>query len=155
MSNDPAASVSNPCPLRVFLCHSSADKPAVHELYKRLKADGFAPWLDEEDLLPGQNWQREIPKAVRESDVVIVCLSCGSVNKNGYIQKEIKFALDVADEKPEDAIFIIPLKLEECEVPDRLSQWQWVNRFDPNGYNKLLRALQSREVFVRDYCRTD
>jgi formylglycine-generating enzyme required for sulfatase activity len=144
MSNDPAAIVSKPRPLRVFLCHSSADKPAVRELYQRLKADDFEPWLDEEDLLPGQDWQREIPKAVRESDVVIVCLSRGSVNRAGYIQKEIKFALDVADEQPEGAIFIIPVKLEDCKVPDRLNRWQWVNQFDPNGYKKLLRALQFR-----------
>ena len=130
--------------LRIFLCHSSADKPAVRELYRRLHADGFAPWLDEEDLLPGQDWQREIPKAVRYSDVVIVCLSRGSINKAGYIQKEIKFALDVADEQPEDTIFLIPLKLEECDVPDRLSRWQWVNLFSPKEYERLVRALQAR-----------
>ena len=86
-------------PIRVFLCHASSDKPAVRELYHRLKADGFAPWLDEEDLLPGQDWQREIPKAVRAADVVIVCLSRGSISKAGYVQKEIKFALDVADDR--------------------------------------------------------
>ncbi|HTP10322.1 MAG TPA: TIR domain-containing protein, partial [Anaerolineae bacterium] len=88
--------------LRIFLCHSSADKPAVRELYQRLRADGFAPWLDEEDLLPGQDWQHEIPKVVRNADAVIVCLSHGSITKTGYVQKEIKFALDVADEQPED-----------------------------------------------------
>jgi hypothetical protein len=85
--------------LRVFLCHASADKPAVRELYQRLRAAGFEPWLDEEDLLPGQDWQYEIPKAVRQSDVVIVCLSRGSITKAGYVQKEIKFALDAADEQ--------------------------------------------------------
>ena len=84
--------------LRIFLCHSSADKPAVRELYQRLRADGFEPWLDEEDLLPGQDWQREIPKAVRNSDVVIVCLSRDSITKRGYVNKEIKVALDVADD---------------------------------------------------------
>ncbi|HTP09936.1 MAG TPA: SUMF1/EgtB/PvdO family nonheme iron enzyme, partial [Anaerolineae bacterium] len=128
----------------VFLCHSSSDKPAVRELYQRLRADGFEPWLDEEDLLPGQDWQREIPHAVRNSDVVIVCLSKGSINKAGYVQKEIKFALDVADEQPEATIFLIPLKLEECDVPERLSRWQWVNYFDPNGYARLLKALLTR-----------
>lgn len=130
--------------LRIFLCHSVADKPAVRELHQRLRADGFGPWLDEEDLLPGQDWQYEIPKAVRQSDVVIVCLSRGSINKAGYVQKEIKFALDVADEQPQGTIFLIPLKLEECEVPERLSRWQWVNLFSPDGYERLVRALQVR-----------
>jgi hypothetical protein len=144
MSNDSAAIVSNPRPLRVFLCHSSTDKPAVRELYQRLKADGFAPWLDEEDLLPGQDWQREIPKAVRNSDIVIVCLSPSSINKAGYVQKEIKFALDVADEQPEDYIYIIPLRLVECAVPERLRRLHWVNMFEQNGYTKLVRSLSFR-----------
>jgi hypothetical protein len=149
MSNDPAAMVSNPRSLRVFLCHSSADKPAVRELYQRLKADGCEPWLDEEDILPGQDWQREIPKAVRASDVVIVCLSRGSVNKAGYIQKEITFALDIAEQQFEDSIFIIPVKLEECEVPERLNRWQWVSLFNPNGYGRLIRALNVRSNEIK------
>lgn len=131
--------------LRIFLCHSSGDKPIVHDLYKRLSSEGFKPWLDEEDLIPGQEWQLVIPKAVKESNVVIVCLSRSSIGKEGYVQKEIKYALDAADEKPEGTIFIIPLKLEECKVPDRLSRYQWVNLFEDKGFEKLMRALQVRE----------
>lgn len=131
-------------PLRIFLCHSSGDKPSARGLYRRLREDGFAPWLDEEDLLPGMDWQAEIPKAVRNSDVVIVCLSRGSITKAGYVQKEIKFALDVADEQPEGAIFLIPLKLEECDVPERLARWQWVNQLETNGYARLVRSLRYR-----------
>jgi hypothetical protein len=130
--------------LRVFLCHALGDKPAVRDLYRRLRADGFAPWLDEEDILPGQDWDFEIKNAVCSADVVIVCLSCQSVGKAGYVQKEIRFALDVADRQPEGTIYIIPLRLEACEVPDRLSQWQWVDFFDTGGYEKLLRSLRKR-----------
>ncbi len=138
-SNQPEA----PRRLRVFLCHSSGDKPAVRELYRRLLADGFDPWLDEEKLLPGQDWREVIPQAVQDSDVVIVCLSPASVTKEGYLQKEVKYALDVADEKPEGTIFIIPLKLEECDIPRRLGQWQWAS-LAGNGYEKLLLALKAR-----------
>lgn len=143
MSNDPADVASNPRPLRIFLCHSSVDKLAVREvLYRRLKADGFEPWLDEQDLLPGQDWQLEIPKAVRQSDMVIVCLSKASINAADYLQ--LKFALDVADEQPAGDIFIIPLRLEECNIPDRLQRWQGVDLFDTNGYARLLLAVQFR-----------
>jgi TIR domain len=130
--------------LRVFLCHGSGDKPAIREMYVRLQQDGFEPWLDEEDLLPGQDWQVEIPKAVRAADVVLVCLSPHAVNKAGYVQKEIKFALDAADEKPEGAIFIIPVKLEECAVPERLSRWHWVDFSSVKGYEKVVRVLRLR-----------
>jgi phosphoribosylpyrophosphate synthetase len=61
--------------LRVFLCHASDDKPIVRLLYKRLIQNGIDVWIDEEKIFPGQEWNIEIPKAVRESDVVIICLS--------------------------------------------------------------------------------
>jgi hypothetical protein len=116
----------------------------VRKLYHRLLKDGFDPWLDEEELAPGQLWKDEISKAVRNSDVVIVCLSRGSVTKAGFVQKEIKIALDVADEQPEGSIFIIPLKLEECAVPERLSEWHWVNLYDKQGYTRLVKSLKNR-----------
>ena len=69
---DEAPPVTIDYPLQVFLCHASQDKPAVRELYHKLRQAGLNPWLDEVELLPGQRWQREIPPAVRASDVVIV-----------------------------------------------------------------------------------
>jgi hypothetical protein len=129
-------------PLKVFLCHSSKDKIFVRQLYKRLLNDGVDPWLDEERLLPGQEWRKEITKAVRACDMVVVCLSPTSISKEGFVQKEIRDALDVADEKPDGKVYIIPAKLEECEVPERLQRWQWVNLFEESGYDKLLKTLK-------------
>jgi hypothetical protein len=131
-------------PLKVFLCHASADKPAVRALYQRLVRDGVDAWLDKEKLLPGQDWRLEIPRAVQESDVVVVCLSNNSITKEGYVQKEIKFALDKASEKPEGTIFLIPARLEECNVPSQLGLWQWVDLFESDGYEWLMRSLRLR-----------
>jgi formylglycine-generating enzyme required for sulfatase activity len=130
--------------LKVFLCHSTGDKPAVRALYKRLQADGFDPWLDEEDLLPGQEWEKEIPQAVRAAGAIIVCLSRNSITKEGYVQKEIGDALNVAEEKPEGTLFIFPLKLEECEIPRRLNRWQAGRLFAERGYERLVQALKIR-----------
>jgi len=131
-------------PLKVFLCHASGDKPLVRELYKRLIAEGVDAWLDQEKLLPGQDWRVEIPRAVREADVVVICLSNKSITKEGYVQKEIKFALDSAEEKPQDTIFLIPARLEDCVVPERLGRWQWVDLFEENGFIRLARSLKLR-----------
>jgi hypothetical protein len=120
----------------------------VRKLYRRLSIKGLKPWLDEEELLPGQDWQHEITKAVRNSDVVIVCLPKTSVKKSGFLQNEIKFALDVADEQPEGTLFVIPLKLEECEVPERLSKWHWVGINEERGYGRLLKSLERRHAVV-------
>ncbi|NUM69130.1 toll/interleukin-1 receptor domain-containing protein, partial [candidate division KSB1 bacterium] len=43
-------------PVQIFLCHASEDKPKVVEVYRFLQQQGFKPWLDKEDLLPGQRW---------------------------------------------------------------------------------------------------
>lgn len=128
------------CPM-IFLCHASEDKSEIRRIYSRLFNEGFKPWFDEINLLPGQKWDKEIRRAVRKCDAILVCLSKNSINKKGYVQKEIKFALDVADEQPEDVIFLIPARLEECSVPDRLTEYQWVDLFHANGYSKLLASL--------------
>lgn len=131
-------------PLKVFLCHSSGDKPEVRKLYRYLLSHGVDAWLDEEKLLPGQDWNFEIEKALHSSDVIVVCLSQSSVNKEGYVQREIKFALDKALEKPDGTIFIIPARLEECELPYRLKPYQWVDLFEDGGREKLMKALELR-----------
>ena len=51
----------------------------------------------------------EIRKAVREVDVVVVCLS-KQFNQTGFRQKEVRIALEEADKKPEGEIFIIPAR---------------------------------------------
>ena len=130
--------------VRVFLCHSSADKPGVRDLFRRLVQDGCEPWLDDEKLLPGQRWAEEIPRAVRNSDVVVVCMSPGATAKRGYLQKEIAFALDIALEEPEGSIFLIPARLEECDVPERLREYQWVNLYEESGYARLLKAIRAK-----------
>jgi hypothetical protein len=57
--------------LKVFLCHAHADHDPVRRLYSRLTQDDVDAWLDKEKLLPGQDWELEIRKAVREADVVV------------------------------------------------------------------------------------
>ena len=57
-------------PLKVFLCHAHADRDAMRGLYTSLIKDGVDAWLDKEKLLPGQDWELEICRAVCEADVV-------------------------------------------------------------------------------------
>jgi len=132
----------NAITLKVFLSHASEDKPKVRSLCKRLKADGFDPWLDEERLLPGQDWNLEIEKALRASDSILLCFSSLSVQKEGVIQREYKRAMRIQEEKPEGAIFIIPVRLDDCEMPFFIRDIQWVDY--PDGYGKLVMALQTR-----------
>jgi eukaryotic-like serine/threonine-protein kinase len=130
-------------PLKVFLCHAHADRDAVRALHARLTNDGVDAWLDKAKLLPGQDWELEIRKAVREADVVVVCLS-KQFNQAGFRQKEVRLALDTAMEQPEGEIFIIPARLEECDNLESLRKWHWVDLFEDDGYEMFTRALQAR-----------
>ncbi len=134
-------------PLKVFLCHAHADRDSVRALYTRLTQDGVDAWLDKAKLLPGQDWELEIRKAVREADVVVVCLS-KQFNQAGFRQKEVRLALDTAMEQPEGEIFIIPARLEECDTLESLRKWHWVDLFEDDGYEMLMRALQARAVRI-------
>lgn len=127
--------------LRVFLCHDSADKEFVRGLYTRLKNDRFSPWMDEKVLMPGHDWETEIRKAVRSSDVCVVCFSSALLARSGYTQKELKFALQKA-EKTKGKIFIIPARLDDCTVPAEFQRWQSVDLFKKGGYEELLAALR-------------
>lgn len=134
---------------QIFLAHASEDKAEVIELYNRLKARGYKPWLDQEDLIPGTKWKEEIPKAIKNSDICIACLSSTSVNKKGYVQREFRLALNQYAERPYDNIYLIPLRLDECTIPDLRQEdygiafrdFQWFDYWKPDGFEKLLKAL--------------
>jgi hypothetical protein len=136
-------------PLRVYLSCSSHDIAAAREFYQKLRAAGWIqPWLEEEDLLPGQDSRLEIEKAVRNADAVLVFLSSRSVTQEGNLQRELRLALDVADEKPEGAVFVIPIRLDDCSTPYRLRTWKPVDAFPADrkewAYERVLASLRLR-----------
>ena len=128
----------------MFLCHCSEDKLRVRQLYEQLISDGFQPWLDERDISPATLWDDEIQEALRRSHAIVVCLSEIFVHKAGFVQKELHYALDIALEQPEGAKFLIPVRLEDCEIPSGLRRYQWINLFDAGGYEKLKMTLSQR-----------
>ena len=129
--------------LSVFLCHSSQDKLIVRGLYQRLLTEGWIdPWLDEEKLLPGMDWDEEIQKAVEASDSVLVCLSSNSVKKTGYVQKELRFVLDFALYQPlDETIFIIPIRLDDCPVPRVLQSRQYADYYPAEQTERVFHQI--------------
>src|SRR6516164_2370001 len=127
---------------RIFLCHANEDKPQVRQVYQRLKAEGFQPWLDEEDLLPGQLWNQEIRRALKNSDFILIFFSQNSVLKRGYVQREMKLALEVWEEMPEGQIHTIPVRLDDCTIPEQFQGFQRVDLFRAGGFERIIRAIR-------------
>jgi len=130
---------------RVFISYAKEDGKTAKRLYNDLKCVGLNPWLDSEDLIPGQEWETEISRTLKECSFFITLLSSTSVAKRGFIQREQKIALDLADEFPQGEIFIIPVRLEDCELSyEKLRKLQWVDLFPSytDGFKKILRVLK-------------
>lgn len=129
---------------KAFISYAREDIEAARKLYKILeRVPSIDPWFDEVNLLPGMKWEPAIRKAIRESEFFLALLSKRSATKRGYVQKERKDALDILDEFPEDQIFFIPIRLEECKLPsERLRGIQYVDFF-PDWERGLQKVLQS------------
>ena len=128
--------------LQVFLLHARQDEGAVRRLYQRLVKEGANVWLDQEKLLPGQDWAHEIHNAIHRSDVVIACLSKQFNKRGGYRHEELRIALEKAASLPEGMTFLIPARLEMCVMPEPLGRWQRVDLFESDGCKKLIRVLK-------------
>lgn len=129
-----------PVPL-VFLCYASEDAKQVGDLSQCLWEDSVVTWLDRKDLLPGDSWKARIEEAIERADRVIVFLSPHSVGKTGYVQREMRYALEQRDLRPSGAQYIIPVLLAECDVPRPFREIQWVRLSDEDWYERLVHAL--------------
>ncbi len=133
-----------------FLCYAKENSIGVREFRERLRAENWVdPWFDEEDILPGQKWEESVTEAVHNSHAVMIFLSSIAVRMDGFFHKELKLALDAAAEKPDGTIFIIPIRLDNCDVPRRLLPYQYVDYFGDvahkdHVYSSLISALKSR-----------
>jgi hypothetical protein len=132
--------------LQIFLLHARQDEDPVRRLYRRLVRQGANVWLDQAKLRPGQDWAHEILKAIHRSDVVIVCLSKQFNKQGGFRHEELRIALEKANSLPEELCFLIPARLEMCELPESLRRWQCVDLFEPGGYKKLIQVVKDWTV---------
>ena len=130
---------------RIFIsyAHIEPDRSVATHLYHDLVSSGFEPWLDEYDLLVGENWAERIAQVIRQCKQFIAVMSTHSINKQGFVQKELKTALDVLDTMPIDNRFLLPLRVDECYPKhSKLGELHWTNLFPDytSGFQKLLRS---------------
>lgn len=131
---------------RVFISYAREDSETAKKLYADLKLRGFRPWIDSEDLLPGQRWKTEVRARIRRASHFIVLLSSRAVDKRGFIQAEIEEAFEQLNAFPETAIFLIPVRVDECRPShQRLRDLNWVDLFPDyaSGLARIVAALRA------------
>lgn len=99
--------------------------------------------MDKKDIIAGEKWRYSIQKAIRHCDFFLVCLSRNSVNKRGSLQREIRQALDILQGMLDSDIYLIPVRLEDCRVPESLRHIQWLDLFERDGWRRLMEAIQA------------
>ena len=139
-------------PLQVFISYAREDRDMARRLYVDLKKAGVTPWFDEKNLLPGQRWKVVIPQEIRKSSYLIAVLSSHSISKEGYVQKELRIALDVVEELPPDQVFVIPVRLDDCEPQHEwLQELHRTDLFPPEQYQEgLARILEALGCAAQD-----
>jgi hypothetical protein len=123
-------------------------------IYQDLKRYGLDVWFDNESLLPGQGWENEIEKAIEASKYFLVLLSSKGMSERGYVHKEIRLALNIFDRCPEDEIFMIPIRLDDCQPAHRrIKKINWINLFPDseyqNGLKKMLHVVSPGTFLLR------
>lgn len=127
----------------IFISYANEDKRRVTALYKKLEQAGYKPWMDKKNILGGSDWKGSIKRAIQNSDVFVYCLSHQSVNKRGVLVQELNMAREVESNLLSSDIFIIPLKLDDCQVPDDLSHKQYIDYYASGGWEKFEEAIKA------------
>lgn len=126
-----------------FLSHSSLDKPFIRQLASDLKANGIQVWLDEQNIKVGESIPEKISQGLAESDYFLLAVSKNAVGSE-WVKKELNSAL--VQEVEKRAVHILPLKLDDSEMPAAIRDKKYANFSDSyrTGLNEVLDAI--REV---------
>jgi DNA-binding NtrC family response regulator len=120
-----------------FVSYYSEDKAMIDKLQKDLENSGIHVWRDRDQLYPGMKWKSKIRNAIREGAVFLACFSKAGENRSSsYVFEELRLAIDELRKQPNDRTWFLPVKINECTIPD----WEI-------GGGETLRDIQYLELF--------
>ena len=129
---------------RVFIAYAVEDLQLARRLGESLITRGCAPWIDKDQLMPGQDWPRAIESSIRSADAFVACFTRRSILKRGQFQCELRYAIDCARQVPLDQEFLIPARLERCTLPRQIADSvQYVDLFPgwERGVKRIARSV--------------
>lgn len=123
---------------KIFLSHSSRDKPIVRRIANDLKSKGHDVWLDEYDIQVGDSIIESISKGILDADYLVVFLSAAAVQSK-WVEKE--WAAKYTEEMAAGAKKVLPVLLEECLIPVLLRDKKYADF--RSGYLSGFEALEA------------
>lgn len=104
--------------LKVALIYTKQDRDQAIELSQRLDSEEFIKaWHAEDDILPGQHRKTVFEETIQSADIVIICCSNNGLQAEGIFHEDMRYANNIALQKPPRTIFRIIVKLDECQLP--------------------------------------
>ncbi len=128
--HDQTASKLRTKDIKVFLSYAREDSAVAEKIFLGLQRRGLKIWKDDKSLRIGDVFDNKIKQAIKESDFAITLLSSKSVSKIGYIQKELRQILEMSQFRPRACAFVLPIKLDNCEIPLEIADFNWIEYSD-------------------------
>lgn len=125
---------------RVFISHSSEDKPFVDRLASDLERMNIGVWYDKWELRVGDSIIDKIQEGIESQDFLIIVLSPASVASN-WVKRELNAAL--MRELGERRVVVLPVRLVDCTIPVFLQEKKYADFVEnyEHGFEELLIAL--------------
>jgi len=125
----------------IFVSYARPDLEGAKAIVDLLSHAGFHTWFDKKDLKGGQDWEYEIRRQIGAASLVLICLSTNTVDRKGFFHKEMRYAVDEALKLPKGKVYIMPVRLNDCAIPDDLRQWHALELFAPSASRHLLSSI--------------
>lgn len=109
---------------KVFVSHSSMDKPFVDRLVADLAAREVPVWYDKLDMKVGDSVTGRINEGLAGSKYFLVILSKSSVESR-WVKEELNSAL--MQQVARGGTFLLPVLLEDCDIPPLLQHRRYAD----------------------------
>lgn len=127
---------------KIFISHSSIDKPFVHELTEELSKDNSLNfWIDENEILAGDDIQKTISKSLKEMDYLLLVISENST-KSPWVNFEVSQFMGFAENKR-----IIPIILSKGQkfsepIDNLIRRLNYLDFSDKKNWRKNIASIK-------------
>ena len=103
---------------RVFVSHSSRDKPFVRRLTGDLKQRNLTVWFDEQELGVGDSIVQGVSAGLKDTDYFVLVISENSLQSK-WVQQESNSAL--MSELSGKGVVVLPIRIDDAPIPPLLT----------------------------------
>jgi hypothetical protein len=124
---------------RVFISHSSIDKPFAESLKGKLENEGILTWFDSKDLDIGDIVSEKISEGIMESSFFLMIISENSI-KSKWVKYELDEAYDLHINKGKRILPCVYGNFSNEDIPSRLRKHLYADfRDDENRAFELVK----------------